>query len=162
MHVGIWYALGAIVFLLILFILFDNRKKIFKKRAKKTKEEVEIKDSKPAEKKEEPKAVKKIDNPKVSLTKKVKKEPDPVPEAEVEDANLDGFDEEPITYQRTSGMGSSQRRRPMPLQFDRTKVQRELMARNSKKKSIKEQIKDLSPEMKAILFTDALGKHDDK
>lgn len=162
MHVGIWYALGVIAFLLILFILFDNRKKIFKKHPKKAKEEVEIKDSKASEKKEEPKAVKKIDNPKMSLTKKVKKEESVAPRAEVEDAGLDGFDEEPITYQRTSNMEQSQRRRPMPLQFDRSKVQREIRARNSKKKNIKEQIKDLSPEMKAILFTDALGKHDDK
>lgn len=162
MHVGIWYALGAIVFLLILFILFDNRKKIFKKREKKSKPETEIKDSKPAETKEKTKEVKKISNSKMSLTKKVKKEAEKEPEAEVEDADFDGFDEEPITYQKSSSIGPIPRRRPVPLQFDRSKIEREYTMENSKKKSIKKQIKDLSPEMKAILFTDALGKRDDK
>lgn len=160
MNSGIWIALGVIVFLLILFILFDNRKKIFKKREKKVKEEVEIKESKDTGKKEETKKVKRIDNPKISLAKKVKVEEQQ--KAQAEELNLDGFDDEPITYQRTPSMGFAPRKKPIPMQFDRSRVQRELIARKSKKRSIKEQIKDLSPEMKAILFTNALGKRDDK
>lgn len=158
MNAGIWYALGAIVFLTILFILFDNRKKIFKKREKKAKEpkEPSVKETKKEQKNE----TRQISNPKLSLFKKVKKEPEPEPQ--IEDAEIDDLNSVEETYQSTTAFNQYPRRRPYPQTVQREPARRIYTPEVQKKKKIKDQIKDLSPEMKAILFTDALGKHEDK
>ena len=155
MHVGIWYALGGIVFLLIIYILFDNRKTIFKKRKKK---EI-IKEEKKEVKKEvaEKKKVKKQLAPKISLSKKMK---DEKLEAEIESIDFGDLNEEPITYQ--NGPVQGPRKRTRPQFFEERQNMYEMPVKKNKKKKIKEQIKDLTPEIKEILLTNVLGKHEDK
>lgn len=157
----LWIALGVIVFLLILFIFFDLRKKIFKKREKKETKPAAV--EKPAEGKvKKEKKVSKLANSKMSLTKKVaekKKNNEDEKKSEVEDAEID-LDEGPIVYERTPSAFASNTRRQMP--YERRPMPRRAPISRRKKKEIKEQIKDLSPEMKAILFSNALGKYEDK
>lgn len=158
MSEGIWIALGVIAFLLVLFIFFDRRKKIFKKKDKSKQiklEEPEKKNESPV--KDEKKKIKKISNSKISYSEKVKEEKK---EPKVEEIDFE-TEEEKIVYQNIPSAFSPKRRMSMP--FDNSSMSRRITSsRKVQKKKIKDQIKDLSPEMKAIIFTNALGKYEDK
>ena len=145
MHIGLWIALAVILILLLLYILYDQRKKIFKKKTKVN----DVKEQK-AEKKEIKQPEK---NENISFERKQKQSTqEAVVEALQEDEKPDF--EEPVRPLQTRDFDSRRgnlfrRRREM---FRRTTKQTE---------SIKDQIDNLSPEMKAIVFADLLNRKDE-
>lgn len=145
MHIGLWIALAVILILLLLYILYDQRKKIFKKKTK-------VNDVK--EQKTEKKEIKQPEkNENISFERKQKQSAqEAVVEALQEDEKPDF--EEPVRPLQTRDFDSRRgnlfrRRREM---FRRTTKQTE---------SIKDQIDNLSPEMKAIVFADLLNRKDE-
>ena len=145
------WRIGVIVIfgLFILYIIYDQRKKIFKKRKKKEK----IKKQISTESKEKPKSVEKKEL-KVSFEEKSLSSVKPVIEEIENPSNEDEKNEEVFE------------------DFPREKIRqmKNFFPKNSrvykdenlsKSASIKKQIKDLSPEMKAILFADILNRKED-
>ena len=128
---------GAAIFL-ILVVLIDQRKKIFKKRPKKEKKAPEKEVKKTEEKKRDFKDISFEELKKPSLGNF---------------EYLDLKDDYKIEYT----MGSQ---RPNRNNFRRPFDDEPFRRRSPvcKKVSIKKQIRDLSPEMKAILFSNALGR----
>lgn len=139
----LWIVLGVVVFLLIIYIIYDQRKKIFKKRPKKTKV-IE----KP---KEEVKPATTTDK-KISFEKKNIKAVQP--QIEISDIQLE---EEKADYQSTVVRDRPERTMPRRRDLPRRYVAKEEI----KRPSIKNQIRELSPEMKAILFGDLLKQKDE-
>lgn len=144
-----WIGVIVVFGLFILYIIYDQRKKIFKKRKKKEK----IKKQISTESKEKPKNVEKKEL-KVSFEEKSLSSVKPVIE-EIE--NLSNEDE---------------KNEEIFEDFPREKIRqmKNFFPKNSrvykdenlsKSASIKKQIKDLSPEMKAILFADILNRKED-
>ena len=143
MHIGLWIALGTLVFLLILYIIFDKRKKIFKKKVKTEKTVKEQEKKEITEKKEK----------KISFDKKSKNE-------KPQQAMLvEKIEEEKDSAQYQ--MQSEQSTRSIPRFNRQSNLERRRYYKQKSKKSIKQQIKDLSPEMKAILFANLLERKDD-
>lgn len=143
-----WVLIGAVIFV-ILFIIYDKRKAIFKKRTKKEK--------KATAPKEEKKSKKEI-NSKIKLEKTQKEAKN---DAVVEEVNLA---EEKQVIQTVN---DSQRitRPPIPHKEDLDDDFDEFRKKHSYTrflgdKKIAEQIKKLSPEMKAILFGNVLDRKD--
>lgn len=148
---GILIAVGIILLLLAIFILYDNRKKIFKKRVKKAKKaDVDKKEEekKPAQKEEKQES-------KISFQKReVAKQEVSAPVIEDLEINTNQTQEYSQSFSASNRM-----RRPMP-QRQFSQPQHNFFT--PRKRTIKDQIDDLSPEMKAILFSNALGKKDDQ
>lgn len=147
-------ASAIVIGLLVIFILYDQRKNIFKKRVKKAKEPKQEAPKAPEKPKEEPKVLeeKKTDVSLEERAPQIKKE---TKQPIIEDMVIqdDDYVEYDSTMPRQSGFGRrniNQRKYAPPPEF-----------KFNKKQPIKEQIKDLSPEMKAILFGNLLDKKDD-
>lgn len=142
-----WILIGALIFV-ILFIIYDKRKTIFKKRSKKEKKVVTQK---------EEKLSKKELNSKIKFEKTEKKNKDDII---VEEAGL--VEQEEIKQQNSP-------RRPVksPVSpkenleddFDEFR-KKHSYTRFLGDKNVAEQIKNLSPEMKAILFGNVLDRKD--
>lgn len=136
---------------LIVFIIFDQRKKIFKKRVKKqTVKKVEVKPEKKVEKKF---------NSKISLEKPeaVKRE-----EAVIEDAGLSAENQQFEAPLRPR-MNIQPISRPSISDDDFEEFRRKHSYTNFlTNKSILQQIKELSPEMKAIIFGNVLDRKDEE
>ena len=144
-----WIGVIVIFGLFILYIIYDQRKKIFKKRKKKEK----IKKQISTESKEKPKSVEKKEL-KVSFEEKSLSSVKPVIEEIENPSNEDEKNEE--IFEDFQGEKINQMKRFFPK--NRRVYKDEKL---SKSASIKEQIKDLSPEMKAILFADILNRKED-
>jgi len=139
-----WIAIGICVGVFAVILLIDNRKKIFKfkklsKKETKVEKKVEAKTEEPAKKE------KKI-NSKISFEEHV-------PE-NVSFERLDLNDKAPLEY--SYGPRTQMSRRPQMMNDFPSPIRRSY----NKKKTIKEQIKELSPEMKGVLLSNALGKKD--
>lgn len=144
-----WIGVIVIFGLFILYIIYDQRKKIFKKRKKKEK----IKKQISTESKEKPKSVEKKEL-KVSFEEKSLSSVKPVIEKIENPSNEDEKNEEVFEdFPR-------EKIRQMKNFFPKnSRVYKD--EKLSKSASIKNQIKDLSPEMKAILFADILNRKED-
>lgn len=144
-----WIGVIVIFGLFILYIIYDQRKKIFKKRKKKEK----IKKQISTESKEKPKNVEKKEL-KVSFEEKSLSSVKPVIEEIENPSNEDEKNEEVFEdFPR-------EKIRQMKNFFPKnSRVYKD--EKLSKSASIKNQIKDLSPEMKAILFADILNRKED-
>lgn len=148
MQKGIIITVLVVLGIFILFILFKFRKKIFKAKGKKPKtKNVELKQE---DKKESP-----VKDNKISFEKReVKTSKQENLNVQIQDVEF--VDEQDLQYSSGEDFAPSRGfRRPFP----QSDFQRNYFG--SRKKSIREQIQDLSPEMKAILFTNAFGKKKD-
>lgn len=144
-----WIGVIVVLGLFILYIIYDQRKKIFKKRKKKEK----IKKQISTESKEKPKSVEKK-GLKVSFEEKSLSSVKPVIE-EIENLSNEGEKNEEI-FEDFPREKNNQMKRFFPKN---SRVYKD--EKLSKSASIKKQIKDLSPEMKAILFADILNRKED-
>lgn len=137
-----WIFVGVGVGFLALIVLIDQRKKIFKKHPKKEKKQKE-------KRKEEIKQVQEEKQNLDEISFEESKKPK-IPQFEYLDIKDD------LKMEYTPSTSQRQNRNNFRRPFDGDRFNRERRA--YKKKSIKQQIKDLSPEMKAILLSNALGK----
>lgn len=145
----LWIAILVVLGLLILCVLFKFRKKIFKKKTPKTKK-VEVK-------KEEVKKPEKTADSRISFEQrevKVKKE-------ENVNANIESVEIEDSEERVYSTGASFAPQRNFRRTFPRSNMQQNSYF-GMQNKSIREQINDLSPEMKVILFGNVMGKKDDQ
>jgi len=141
-----WIVICACVGVFALFVIFDQRKKIFKIRKIHFKHKVKTVEK--TEKKEEKKESK--------VAKNISFDEGQAPEAKKFDCeSIDVMSESKIEYSN-SGRSNTTRRPYYNETMGNTSSRR--IYRN--KKSIKEQIKELSPEMKGVLLSNALGKKD--
>lgn len=146
-------ASAIVIGLLVIFILYDQRKNIFKKRSKKEKK----KEQKPAKEqvpvKEEHKEAVKEEKPEISLEQRIPEVKKQTKNPVVEEVVIKEDDR--VEYDTTEPKTSGFRRTINPNRYAPP------ASFKPQKQSIKDQINDLSPEMKAILFGNMLDKKDD-
>ena len=156
---GFLIAGGVIVSSFLVFVLYDQRKNIFKKRNKdEKKQKVKEKNSKEIKAEEVKKAVenteKKVD---ISFERRESKISNQTTNANIEEVDVNI--EERKEYNTMGGSRGFRRSMPQrpPIEFPRQPNFSSPKSGNS----IREQIDNLSPEMKAILMANVLGKKDD-
>lgn len=174
--------LGAAIACGALYVI-EKRKKIFKKRTKEEKaaskaKKTAKKEAKLAKKQNLPPKVEETPKEELSFSEKKVKEPQAAATFEAEPylpepnfgsdsvATAGGFEGRPGLAGMGPNMSDMQRRRMMEQRM-RQMQQRGMMsaaprrASFSSRESVREQIDNLSPEMKAILFSNALARKED-